>query len=347
MRIIVNYHVSKNNKFQFSEVVARYSNRYMEKILPKKLEKGDTIGIVAPSEPVLEVADLDRSIRVLKGMGFKVRVGKNILKVYGGYMAGTGKQRADDIHQMFTDPSIRAIMCYTGGDTANRVLPYLDFKLIKQNPKIFIGFSDISTLTTAITTMTGLVTFHGPNAYFGPLLKAYTRDIFLRLLTEPKPLGLLPAKTPWKVLKKGEATGHLMGGNLTIVLNLIASKKLSLEKSLEAWEHAIFFWEEVDEEPKVIDRLLTHFKLAGIFDHIVGMVIGKLHNVTERETEYKKTSFTVDEIVKDLTSEYSFPIISSVDFGHLYSTMTLPIGVKARISTKPLQFEILEPAVSG
>lgn len=316
----------------------------MEKILPKKLEKGDTIGIVAPSEPVIEVADLDRSMRVLKGMGFKVKLGKNILKRYGGYMAGTGKQRADDIHQMFADPTVKAIMCYAGGDTANRVLPYLDYELIKKNSKIFVGYSDISTLTTAITSFTGLVTFHGPNAYFGPLLKNYTRDIFLKLLMEPKPLGVVPFKTPWKVVKKGEAIGHLMGGNLTIILNLITDK-LSLQKSLNAWKGAIFFWEEVEEEPKVIDRLLMHYKLAGIFDQIVGMVIGKLNRVRETEPEFKNTSFTVDEIVKDLTSEYKFPIISSVDFGHLYSTMTLPIGIRARISTKPLQFEILESAV--
>lgn len=318
----------------------------MDKILPKKLEKGDTIGIVAPSEPVIEVADLDRSMRVLKGMGFKVKLGKNILKRYGGYMAGTGKQRADDIHQMFSDSNVKAIMCYAGGDTANRVLPHLDYELIKKNPKIFIGYSDISTITTAITSMTGLVTFHGPNAYYGPLLKNYTHDIFLKLLTDQKPFGIIPPKTPWKVLKKGEAAGKLMGGNLTIILNLISSDRLSIQKSLNAWKGVIFFWEEVEEEPKVIDRMLMHYKLAGIFDELSGMVIGKLNRVRETDPDFKKTSFTVDEIVADLTREFSFPIISGVDFGHIYSTMTLPIGIKARISTKPLQFEILEPAVA-
>lgn len=315
-------------------------------IRPPKLEKGDTIGVIAPSEAVLETRGLKKSIAILKAKGFKIKLSRNFYKKHGDYMAGTAEERVADFHQMFKDKKIKAIMCYSGGSSANQLLPLLNYRLIQKNPKIFIGYSDVSTLTNAIYQQTGLVTFHGPHVGGGKSTgQKYTIDNLFKLLMNPRPFGILKPLTKWHVLKigKSQAHGRLAGGNLEIIHNLIGTKFLPRYHSfLQPWQKTIFFWEEINEQPHDIHQILMHYKLAGIFDRLAGMLVGKLVNCKEKSYRH---SLSIGEIILEVTQGYNFPIITDVDFGHINTVLTLPIGAKTIIKTHPLQIIIEDPAV--
>jgi len=315
----------------------------MKIIKPKKLEKGDFVGIIAPSEAILDKNALKSGIKILENQGFKVVLGKNIFKRHGDYMAGTDKERAADLNKMFSDKKIKAIFCLVGGSSANRLLPLIDFNTIKKNPKIFVGFSDITTLLIAIYTKTGLVTFHGPNITSGYrkegvyLSNPYTLKNLLKLLMDPCPLGKMPQKTKWQALKgKNVTSGKLLGGNLEVFLNLSGTE------FFPKLENSILFWEELEEGIHDIDFFLNHLRLIPDFNKIKGMLIGKITDWPN--TGYKKTlSFnqTLIEIFKD----FNFPIVYNADFGHIKDFATLPIGIKAKLDSNKATLEILESAV--
>ena len=313
-------------------------------IKPKKLQKGDKVGIISPSEPVCFKNKLKNGIKELEKLGLKVILGKNIFKRHGEYMAGTVKERVDDFHAMIKNRQIKAIFTSLGGFCVNQLLPYIDFPLVKKNPKIILGFSDISVLLNAIYKKTGLVTFHGPSIEFVmPKWDKFTKNYFIRAIFESRPLGKISKLTPWKIIKPGKTTGRLIGGNLTCIRTLIGTE---FEPD---WKNAIFFWEDWNETSENLDHHLTHLKLAGVFDKIKGMIIGKLSNIKKTEDKYLKnlSFFTVEKIISERTAEYNFPIISRVNFGHNCEQITIPIGIKATIDTSKKLFSIDEAAVKN
>lgn len=317
----------------------------MKIIKPPHIKIGDTIVFIAPSEPVVDQGSLNISKKRLQSLGYNVIYGKNIFRKHGGYMAGTDEERAADLNWAFANKKIKAIICATGGTIANRLLPLLDYQTIKNNPKIFMGYSDISTLALAIFAKTGLVTFHGPNAEVSlGLMNQYTQNSLLKAITETGAIGKLKPYSEWRALKEGVAQGRLIGGNLATLNNLLGTSfapnfKIS---PLFSRQKTIFFWEEVGEEPDDIDQILMHYKLIGIFDKISAMIVGKLYNC--KNVTYKK-SLSIKEIILELTKNYFFPVLYNVDFGHTKTNLTLPIGIKARVTTKPVEIEILEAAV--
>jgi len=315
----------------------------MESIKAFKLKVGDSVGIISPSEPIIYKNEFFAGVKELEKLGLKVVLGKNVFKSYGGYMAGTTKERLQDLHSMFKNPEVKAIFVSGGGFCANQILPYINYSLIKENPKIILGYSDITVLINAIYSKTGLITFHGPSVELTiSSWDNFTKKSFLRAIFQTRPIGRVPGLTSWKVLKKGKATGHLLGGNLTVLRTLFGTKYNP------DWKGAILFWEDCDLTYEDLDHFITHLKLAGILDKISGMIIGKNKNFTEieKESELKKKDFLLPQnIILERTQEYKFPIISEVQFGHVGEQVTIPIGVQATIDTSKRLFSIDEGGV--
>lgn len=298
----------------------------------KPLQLGDTIGIIAPSRPIYPYQkEIYQGIENLKGLGFKIKIGKNLgQKLY--YSAGTPEQKSIDINDMFGDKEVKAIVCATGGSSSNQTLELIDFNLIKKNPKIFIGYSDISTLLLAIYKKTGLITFHGPDAYEFFHISRKAQDFFLNLTTGKMDNHIYPKKI--RVIKQGKAEGTLLGGNILAMNALLGSEYFP------AFDNAILFWEAVNLSPAMIDFRLNEFKIAGIMDKIAGMIIGFLSECTDKK--YLEDNRSIDEIILEITKKYNFPIIQADYFGHdITNFYTMPIGINSELDTEKLKFEIL------
>lgn len=293
---------------------------------------------------------LKENLKILQNTGLKTILGKNVFKRYGSYMAGKDKERAEDLNRMFANKEIKAIFCTRGGFSSNRFLPLIDFENIKKNPKIFCGFSDISVLLNAIFKKTGLITFHWSNI---ELIRKKFRQNFKKIFTENfieknakygKQTIELAAN---QILKNGKGNGRLVGGTLWCLTTLLGTL---YEPD---WQGKILFWEEAGMTHQEIDFLLNHFKLAGVFDKISGMVIGKLSkcNILRSEDDWgNKKPLSIDELVLEITKEYKFPIITRLNFGHSTfltqpEQIVLPIGVRATIDTSKKIFSIDEAGV--
>jgi muramoyltetrapeptide carboxypeptidase len=302
-------------------------------IKPNALRSGDVIGVVAPSGPPDE-KELMAGVQCLEGLGFKVRLGEHVLKRWR-HLAAEDRQRAEDLHRFFKDPEIRAIICARGGSGSSRLIPHLDPKNISTNPKIFVGSSDVTTLLSFLTQACGIVAFHGPMAApnFGKKPSALTDEYFLKLLTRPEPAGKLGIPGV-KTLKAGTAEGTLTGGCLTIL-----SLSIGTPHAVKA-SGSILFIEDIDEAPYKIDRMLTHLKQAGCFKGVRGIVFGKMVNCQPKPEE----GYTLADVILDILNDFRGPILYSFPSGHGEENVTLPLGVRVRISGKGI--EILEAAVS-
>lgn len=318
----------------------------MKIIKPSKLKAGDVVGIISPSEPIESINEFEAGVKELKNLGLKVIFGKNIFKKYGGYMAGTIEQRLHDLHSMFRNPKVKAVLVSGGGFCVNQILPSVNYQLIKNNPKILMGYSDITVLLNAIYAKTGLVTFHGPTVEVSIAnWSKFTKNGFIKAAFQSKPIGKINELSSWKVFKRGKATGRLLGGNLTVLRTLIGTKYNP------DWKGAILFWEDCDLSYEDLDHFITHLKLTGIFDKISGMIIGANKNfekiVIGEESKLEiKNRFSPKRIILERTKEYHFPIISGVAFGHQKDQITIPIGVQATIDASKRLFSIDESGVS-
>ncbi|MEK6874240.1 MAG: LD-carboxypeptidase [Nanoarchaeota archaeon] len=304
---------------------------------PKPLIKGSHIGIVAPSDQFPK-GRLLRTAHILAKAGFVVHFGKHLFEKHG-FLPGTDEERASDINNMFEESQIDAILCAYGGSNANRLLTLLDYDLIRSHPKIFLGMSDISTLLNAIHAKTGLVTYHSPNACsLFPYLTKKKRKIFQEIedfniryffdalygrMNRP---FCINATMCSQILKPGNVKGHILGGDLEAVHNLLASGiKLP-------WKDSIFFWEELNEPPWEIGRMLMNYKLSGVFDKIKGMVVGTLWNCETKDAT--RRNMDVQTVIYDLTKEYDFPIVFGAPFGHHCKNVIFPIGGRGEIRTE-------------
>lgn len=244
-------------------------------MLPNKLQKGDTIGIVAPSDPITEksMPDINNSIKLLEENGYKVKFGKYALNNEYGYSASVDS-KAKDINEMFLDKNIKMLFCATGGFNSNSIFDYLDYEAIKNNPKIICGFSDTTSILNAIHEKTGLVTFHGPT------LKSLTtwetdygfREVLKRFETDSLELGT--SKDEYKTIKEGKCTGELVGGNLSLISRMVCGK-YSIN-----FKNKILFIEDlgVESPPGMICNYLYYMKQNGVFDEILGIWVRKLRN---------------------------------------------------------------------
>jgi len=305
-------------------------------IKSKALTSGATIGIVTPSEPVNE-DDFNRALSYLEALGFRLKVGSHA-RERSGHLAGTDEQRAADLMAMFCDDAVDAIFCAAGGANSSRLLPLLDYDLITKHPKIFLGMSDPTALLCGIHSKTGLITFHGPVVQYnmqGPM-PALTNRYFQRALFTGKPVGDVEELGSKNVLRPGNTQGRLVGGNLTTLQQLIGTPYEP------CWDGAILFWEDVCEQPHALDAKLTHFRNAGVFHRIAGMIVGILESCDEHD--YEQMPQLVD-IILDLTGAESFPVIIDVPFGHTDDKITMPIGAMAAINTRAAVLTLLESGV--
>lgn len=308
----------------------------MEKIYSPKLKRGDVIGVIAPSRPIINIKkDINEGIKILEGFGFKIRLGNNLYKKFY-YSAGSTKERAADLNSMFKDKDVKAIICAAGGITSNQILDFVDYDLIKKNPKIFIGYSDITTLLLAINKKTGLITFHGPNLCDLKKLNKKAQNFLFDMLMKKSREYILPDKM--EIIKKGKAKGTLIGGNIHLGNSLLGTKYAP------TYNKKIWFWEEVGESPASLDQKLNQFKLSGNLKNIYAKIIGNLSNCIDKK--YKEDNRPINEIILELTKEYSFPIIKVPYFGHGISDFyTIPIGINSEVDTKTNKFIIENPVL--
>ncbi|MBI2662900.1 LD-carboxypeptidase [Candidatus Woesearchaeota archaeon] len=304
-------------------------------MIPKRLQIGDTIGIVSPSGAITKetMNQFKRGIDFLKNIGFNVKIGKNALSNTLKYSA-TPQEKADDLNYMFADNKIKAIICSQGGDNANSILPLIDFNAIKNNPKIFLGISDITVLLNAIYKETGVVTFHGNDIMwgFGAKHTDYDEEEFKDRLVESK-IGEVNHNSRWKCIRDGVAEGILIGGNLNCL------NKLAGTRYLPNFKAKILLLESFDESnpPEKVEAELYRLKQMGVFEKIKGMWMGYYNH---------ESKILYEEIVMNVVPEYSFPILKCDDFGHNTPNTIIPIGVKIRLDSTNRKVVLLEKCVA-
>lgn len=311
-------------------------NSSVVKIKAKRLKSGDTIAITSPAGAVWDEAQVEKFTGILKGFGFNVLHG-NTLKQKLGYFSGTDADRAKELNVFFADKNVKGIFCMKGGWGCARILEQLDYKIIAANPKVLIGFSDITTLLNAIYTKTGLVTFHGPVGNSG--WNEWTSNVFKSIVMNGEqvlfPNG--PSEDDKIVtINKGEANGTLVGGNLTVISSLIGSGYLP------DWKGKILFLEETTEEPYRIDRMLTQLKLAGVLKQLNGIAIGKF---VKCEAEEPHKAFTFMQVFEQHFKPLPIPVFYGLMTGHIENKLTLPIGAEVSMDANLGSVKLNESAV--
>lgn len=312
---------------------------------PKALRPGDTVGLITPATYISDPDRLALVARTLKHFGLGVKLGKNTGKRLGAYSASVN-ERLDDLHQMFRDPEVRAVFPIVGGYGAMHLLDRIDYDLLRRNPKIFLGYSDITALHLAITKHARLMTFHGPNV-LSPF-SDYTQQHFRRALFETRPIGkvtnppeinqLRPAHT-LRAVRPGTATGALVGGNLTLVCSLLGTPyEIDTPGRL-------LFLEDINEEPYRIDRMLTQLRLAGKFDRAVGIIFGECTDCGPRDYKPSNSPYTLGEILDNLLGPGRVPVLSGLTIGHTDDQLTLPLGCLATLDADAGTLDIKEAGV--
>jgi muramoyltetrapeptide carboxypeptidase len=316
----------------------------MKKLIPLKLNQGDTIGVVSPSGPVRDLERFGKGVSYLESRGYKVLVAEHALTRYY-HMSATASEKAADINGMFADFKVKAIFPSLGGHTASQVLDYLDWDLITRNPKIFFGFSDNSVMLNAIYVKTGLVCFHSLcDVVFGfgdfgsgkfETEGEYTSKHLFRVITDTEPTNEIPKLSNWSVLKAGAAEGVLVGGNLSTIRSLIGS---DFEPD---WTDKILFLED-SAEPHRWDQQLGHLHLAGVLNRIAGLVVGR---VEKPDKFYPENYQPLPQIFLRHLEGREIPFLYGVDLGHNIENCTLPVGLQVRLDGNNGTLSLLEGAV--
>jgi len=314
------------------------------KILPKHLEKGDTLGLVSPGGFITE-EQLAETIKTVEKLGFKAYYRASVT-AREGYFGGSDKVRADDLMHMFTNKNVGGILCTRGGYGSNRILDLLDFEAIKQNPKVLIGYSDITSLLVAIYQKTGLVGFHGPVGI--STFNEYSTKSFEKVLYKPKKRYKYAYEREKDsennsdfdkyTISPGKAEGELIGGNLVLLRTLIGTE---YEPD---FENKIVFIEEIREKPYKIDRMLTHLLMATNLAKAKGIVLG-IFNKCDIDTEDAGESFTLKEVLIERLSTLNMPCFYGMPFGHVSNKITLPLGITAKMNADKQSLILTEAAV--
>lgn len=303
-------------------------------ILPPRLKSGDTIALTAPAGAIFNADTIQKATLAFEGQGFRVLQGET-LKQQFGYLAGTDEFRAAELNSLFANKNVSAIIAMRGGWGCARLFDLLDFNLIAQHPKIICGFSDLTSLLLAINKKTGLITFHGPVG--NSTLEGFTMENFLRIVKEGEALKMIqPVTEPLKIVTEGKATGKLFGGNLTVWNSIIGSSYLPDTTG------ALLFFEETEEEPYQIDRLLTQLELNGTLSSAAGIIFGKC---AKCEAEEPEKSFTLDEVFQQKFGRLNIPVASGFNFGHVRDKFTFPVGIKATFDATEGSVKLLQSCV--
>lgn len=314
-------------------------------IRPNRLDAGDCFGIVAPASAPPDPENIDRSVAVLERLGFKAKLAQNVRQRLG-FLAGNDRERAKDLMQMFTDRKVKAILCVRGGYGTSRLLSLLDYQAIRSNPKIFIGYSDITSLHCALLVKSDLVSFHGPmlnSDFIQKDMPHFTLEGFLRTLMKPSAPGSICSGYRRKtvtVLRRGVASGPLVGGNLSLLCGSLGTPYQP------SFKDSVFFFEDVDEPPYRVDRMLTQLLNAGLLQQVAGIAIGINAGCKDpkakNDREYRQT---VEDVFKERLLPLKVPIVAGLPFGHIPLNATLPVGVQVTLDARKGDLLITQPAV--
>ncbi|EDX77976.1 LD-carboxypeptidase superfamily [Coleofasciculus chthonoplastes PCC 7420] len=301
---------------------------------PRRLNPGDTVGLISPAG-LVDQKTLDEIAPILSQLGLKTKLGTHLFDQYG-YLAGQDVDRAADVNAMFADSSVQAVLAMAGGWGCNRILPLLDYQLIRQNPKIIIGYSDVTSLLLAIYTHSNLITFHGPLGT--STWNWFSIQHLQRILFDGAAMTLQNLlSTPVETITKGKARGRLVGGNLSLVAALVGSDYLP------DWQNSILFVEDIREEVYRIDRLLTQLKLAGILDQVAGFIFAQCTNCPAGEAN--EPSLTLRQVLADHIKPLGIPAWYGSMIGHIQDKFTVPIGGMIEIDAERGTIRLLESVV--
>jgi muramoyltetrapeptide carboxypeptidase len=295
---------------------------------PRALKPGDTVGLITPSSYVSDPDELAFAQRFCEFFGLKWKLGKNVGQRFG-YLAGTAQQRVDDLHAAFSDPAIAAVFCIRGGYGSAQMLDKLDYDLIRRNPKVFLGYSDITALHTALTQRAGLVTFHGPVSLSH--LTDWSQQHLRSALFAAKPIGsvtnpsdsnpLRPGHT-LRTVRPGTARGQLAGGNLTLLTTTLGTP-YEIDTTGK-----ILLMEDIGEDIYRIDRMFTQLKLAGKLKSAAGIIIGECKDCPPPNVS---SAYSLGEVIDYLLGDLGIPVFYGLSFGHTIDQVTLPLGAAATI----------------
>jgi muramoyltetrapeptide carboxypeptidase len=313
---------------------------------PPRLRPGDTVGLVQPAGFVADLAGPHTAIDTIRGMGLVPKIGQHVYDRHG-YLAGTDESRASDVNAMYADPTVRAVFAARGGWGSARLLPYLNWEVISSNPKLLVGFSDITALHMAIAARGGFPTIHASNA--GNTWGHMTLDTFRRLAFDaalPFYQSRLGADLSnaaagsgrVETVRPGTATGRLMGGNLTVLSTLMGTP------FLPSFDGSILFLEDVDEAVYSIDRMLTQLVLSGVLKRVAGVVFGRCARCGSAGAS--GGGFTLSDVLTRHLRPLGVPVFSGAMIGHIANQLSMPLGVRAELDADACTIRVLEPAVA-
>lgn len=302
----------------------------------RKVKKGDTIGLIGPSGAIRTAGSLEKSIALVEELGFKVKVGESCAQKYG-YLSGTDDVRARDVNAMFADDEIDAIICVKGGYGTMRMLDQLDYDLVRANPKIFMGYSDITAMHVAYLEKSGLVSFHGPmpaSCWVDGLDEITWASMLDMLMNAPKQRVIAnPEGKPHQTVNPGVCEGMLVGGNLSLIDGLLGTPYELDTKG------RVLFLEDIGEKTYRLDHMLTHLRLAGKFEDCAGIVLG---HFTDCPIEFPEFGLALEEIVRDIVAPCGKPVFSGFQVGHALPNLTIPFGVQCRMDADRGTITLLE-----
>ncbi|MEZ6030139.1 MAG: LD-carboxypeptidase [Hyphomonadaceae bacterium] len=311
---------------------------------PQRLREGDTVGLIVPASPLGDRFDMDLVKENILAMGLKPKIGAHALD-RSGYLAGDDEARAGDVNAMFADKDVKAIFAVRGGWGCARILPHIDWDVVTANPKLLLGYSDITALHMATVARAGFGTVHGPNANsaWGKLSWENFRAVAFdgATPTYANPVAdadrLVQRAGRTRTLRSGKARGRLLGGNLTIVASLMGTPWLP------DFDGAILFLEDVDEAEYRIDRMLTQLALGGVLGKVAGVVFGQCTDC--KASGSTLGGFTLSEVLEHHFAPLGVPVFQGLEFGHIDNQFSLPVGVMAEIDADAGTLKLLEPAV--
>lgn len=311
----------------------------MTPLPPPRLRRGDVIGLVAPASPPARHDIVERSVRYLEGLGYRVHVADH-LEARHGFSAGTDEQRASDVNALFADRRVAALFAIRGGNGCCRLLKRLDYAVIRRHPKIFVGYSDLTFLQLALWRKTGLITFSGPmpGVEFWSNPDPFTEEAFWDLLTSRRSRRTLPQPenpTP-RTLRSGTTEGRLLGGCFSLVVSLLGTP------FQPDFRQSLLFVEDVREELHRIHRMFSHLDNAGILDRLAGILVGQF---TQANPEPKEPHLSLDQIFDETLATFRGPVLTHLAYGHIPRKMTLPQGVRARLDATRQRLTLLESPV--
>ncbi|HSD18105.1 MAG TPA: LD-carboxypeptidase [Thermomonas sp.] len=320
--------------------IARAGDASRGRLLPVPLRKGDTIGLVSPSSATDDSFNLQLAREAMEALGFRVKTGAHY-DARRGHLAGTDAERAGDLNAMFADGAVKAIVCTRGGSGAARLLPLLDYERIRRNPKVLLGYSDITALHCAINAKAGLVTFHGQIG--SGSWNRFNVDQFQRVLLDRElveyrnkvELGdeLVPRQNRTITIRGGKARGELVGGNLTVLTALAGSPYLP------DFTGRILFLEDVGEAPYRIDRMFSTLKLMGALDKVAGVIFGECSDCKPGDGY---GSLTLEQILDDYIRPLEIPAYRGAMIGHIREQFIVPVGGKVELDADAGTFRLLE-----